>query len=261
MNAHVPQGIEVLVKKASIDPAFKASLLERGAAAAEEIGLRLEPAEAMMLAAAPREQLEAIIARTSVPQEHRRAFLGKVAAAMLAALGAVPAMAGQSRAIGSLGHTIGASGGVRPGRPSKDKSPEEASEKAPADEKEDEKENGKDGKKEDAETRLKRQVTEIVAKQFKVSEKDLKSDALLIDDLQANSTKLYTLRRQLEQQFKLTLPRKDFLKVRTVGDVINCVKKAIRRRDEKNSNPLPSPTRGVQPDRPPSISGSGGIRP
>jgi hypothetical protein len=40
-----------------------------------------------MLAAVPAAQLEAIIARTSVPQEHRRAFLGHAAAAMLAAIG------------------------------------------------------------------------------------------------------------------------------------------------------------------------------
>ena len=83
----IPRGIEVLVKKAAVDADFKTLLLERRAAAAEDIGLRLEPAEAMMLAAAPREQLEAVIAQTSVPEEHRRVFLGKVAAAMLAVLG------------------------------------------------------------------------------------------------------------------------------------------------------------------------------
>ena len=42
-----------------------------------------------MLAVVPAPQLEAIIARTSVPREHRRAFLGQAAAAMLATLGAV----------------------------------------------------------------------------------------------------------------------------------------------------------------------------
>ena len=70
----IPRGIEVLVKKAAVDAEFKALLLARRAAAADEIGLTLAPAEAMMLAVAPAEQLEAIIARTSVPSEHRRAF-------------------------------------------------------------------------------------------------------------------------------------------------------------------------------------------
>jgi len=83
----IPRGIEVLVKKAAVDGVFKELLLARRAAAAEEIGLSLQPAEAMMLAVAPAEQLEAIIARTSVPSEHRRAFLGQAASVMLAALG------------------------------------------------------------------------------------------------------------------------------------------------------------------------------
>ena len=83
----VPRGIEVLVRKAAVDPEFKKLLLEKRAESAATIGLPLDPAEAMMLDAVPAEQLEAIIAGTKVPPEHRRAFLGKVAAVMLAALG------------------------------------------------------------------------------------------------------------------------------------------------------------------------------
>jgi hypothetical protein len=85
----VPRGVEVLVKKAAVDPDFRAMLLARRADAAAEIGLTLDPAEAMMLSAVPAGQLEAIIGRTSVPAEHRRVFLGKVAAAMLATMGLV----------------------------------------------------------------------------------------------------------------------------------------------------------------------------
>ena len=83
----IPRGIEVLVKKASVDPDFKTLLLDRRAEAAEAIGLSLTLAEEKMLAAIPREQLEATIAKTTVPTEHRRAFLGTAAAVMLAALG------------------------------------------------------------------------------------------------------------------------------------------------------------------------------
>ena len=81
----IPRGIEILLKKAAVDPAFQELLLRR-AGAAESIGLVLEPAEAMMLAAAPAEQLATVIARTTVPLEHRRVFLGHAAAAMLATL-------------------------------------------------------------------------------------------------------------------------------------------------------------------------------
>ena len=83
----IPRGVEVLVKKASVDEEFREVLLAERAGAAERIGLTLDPAEALMLAAVPSEQLETIIVRTNVPTEHRRAFLGTAAAAMLAALG------------------------------------------------------------------------------------------------------------------------------------------------------------------------------
>ena len=86
--AGIPRGVEVLLKKASIDPEFRQILLERRADAAGEIGLELEPAEKAMLAGIPREQLETIISRTTVEPEHRRAFLGRVAAVMLGAVGA-----------------------------------------------------------------------------------------------------------------------------------------------------------------------------
>jgi hypothetical protein len=82
----IPRGIEVLVKKASVDRAFRQVLLERRAEAAREIGLELTAAERAMLDAIPQAQLEATIEHIKVPDPQRRAFLGQIAAAMLAAL-------------------------------------------------------------------------------------------------------------------------------------------------------------------------------
>jgi len=82
----IPRGIEVLVKKASVDPAFRRLLLEKRAEAADEIGLKLSPAEVSMLTAIPAAQLEAVIASAKVEDRHIAAFMGKVAAVMLAAL-------------------------------------------------------------------------------------------------------------------------------------------------------------------------------
>ncbi len=84
----IPRGIEILLRKASVDPAFKELLLRDRGVAAETIGLSLDPAETAMLAAIAADQLEAIIAQTVVPPEHRRVFLGKTATTMLAVLGA-----------------------------------------------------------------------------------------------------------------------------------------------------------------------------
>ena len=83
----IPRGIEVLVKKASVDPEFRKLLLSRRAAAAEEIGLELAESETAMLKVIAVEQLEAIIKSTSVTPASRRIFLGKAASVMLAAIG------------------------------------------------------------------------------------------------------------------------------------------------------------------------------
>jgi hypothetical protein len=83
----IPRGIEVLVKKASVDAEFRQLLIEKRAKAAQEIGLALDRAEQAMLSSIPGDQLEAIINQTKVTPESRRAFLGKAASVMLAALG------------------------------------------------------------------------------------------------------------------------------------------------------------------------------
>jgi hypothetical protein len=88
-SGSIPRGIEVLLKKASVDPAFKALLLAQREEAARLIDLALTPNERLILQSAPVDQLTAMIDRTKVPQEHRRVFLGHAAAAMLAALGIV----------------------------------------------------------------------------------------------------------------------------------------------------------------------------
>ena len=85
---NIPRGIEVIVKKASVDPAFKKLLLEKRADAAKTIDLKLEPSEIAMLNTVPQTQLESIISRTVVFPKQRKAFLGKVAALMVVALGA-----------------------------------------------------------------------------------------------------------------------------------------------------------------------------
>lgn len=106
----IPRGIEVLVKKAAVDPEFRRILLEKRAAAADEIGLKLEPAEVAMLNAVPAAQLESIIANTNVSEVTRSAFLGRAAAVMLAALTAT---------------TAAGCAGSRPDQPEQDSTPPE----------------------------------------------------------------------------------------------------------------------------------------
>ncbi len=88
-NRQIPRGIEVLVKKASVDAAFRDTLLTKRAVAAAQIGLELNPAETAMLTAIPESQLIGIIQNTRVSPKARPVFMGYAAAAMLAAVGVV----------------------------------------------------------------------------------------------------------------------------------------------------------------------------
>ena len=82
----IPRGIEVLIRKASVDPEFRQILLQKRAGAAEKIDLDLTEAEQAMLSNMPAEQLHKIIDNTKVNPEHRKVFLGTTAALMLAAV-------------------------------------------------------------------------------------------------------------------------------------------------------------------------------
>ena len=61
----IPHGVEVLLKKASVDPEFRTLLLEQRGDAARVIDLELTDAERQMLAHIPAEQLEQIISQAT----------------------------------------------------------------------------------------------------------------------------------------------------------------------------------------------------
>jgi hypothetical protein len=103
----IPRGVEVLLKKASVDPEFCKLLLEKRAEAARAIDLELTEAEREMLAQIPAEQLEQIIRNTKVKPEQRGVFLGTAGKLMVAALigaGVVAVL------VPSLGHTVYSAG-------------------------------------------------------------------------------------------------------------------------------------------------------
>jgi len=114
-NGAIPRGVEVLVKKAAVDPEFRRVLLERRAAAAELIGLELTASEKAMIGVVPERQLENIVAHTEVPDAQRRAFMGAAAAAMVAALGV--AAGGCNPTLGIRPEDVPATDGIRPDMP------------------------------------------------------------------------------------------------------------------------------------------------
>ena len=234
-----PRGLEVLLKKAAVDPAFKALLLTRRAEAAATIDLTLEPSEILLLRTAPSDQLEAIIARTTVPQEHRRAFLGQAAAAMLAALGIVSRGAGDE----PPDKTQPPPGEIGPTPPS-------------------------------ASEMIETHVKEVIAKRFGVEKDKVKPSASLLDLVKAGASRpmgppvvirgvmarppdnvqLTGLKRQLEKDYTIKLEGDDFFqKVKTVGDLVKAVQKAVKERPDTpvpEPKPRPDVAGGVRPDRP-----------
>lgn len=114
----LPRGIEVLLKKAAVDPAFRKSLLENPLDAACSIGLELDPIEQAMLQTISKQQLSAVIAQTTVPEPQRRAFLGHAAVVMLAALGGLALTGcGDAPTKGSRPDDSPAPTGIRPDEP------------------------------------------------------------------------------------------------------------------------------------------------
>ncbi len=210
----IPRGIEILLRKASVDPAFKELLLSQRGAAAETIGLKLEPGEAMMLTAAPAAQLEAVIARTSVPQEHRRAFLGQAAAAMLAALGAAISRP-INAAEGAVAKGIMKPAGIVVGPPvtlptKKEKTVEE-------------------------------RVIEIVSDRWNIDPKNVKRDDQYVKNLGAKPDDLVELRKEVAKKFDIKIPDDDFKKITSVGETVNYVEKALKKKAEQTAQPAQPP--------------------
>lgn len=97
----VPRGIEVLLRKAAVDPEFREVLIRERAGAADGILLALTDAERAVLSGIPEGQLRGMIGRTEVPEEQRPVFRYGAAAAMLAAVAGLALMVGCPVATGS----------------------------------------------------------------------------------------------------------------------------------------------------------------
>ena len=112
--SNIPRGIEVLVKKASVDKEFCKILLEKRAEAAVGIDLDLSEEEKAILRSIPKEQLEKIILETKVRPENKSIFLGNVGKIMLAAVAGFAVITAMCP---TLGHTVAPDvTGIRPDR-------------------------------------------------------------------------------------------------------------------------------------------------
>ncbi|RCK80110.1 MAG: hypothetical protein OZSIB_3614 [Candidatus Ozemobacter sibiricus] len=83
-GAGIPRGLEALMMKAAVDPAFLERLVTERAGLADAIGLALDPAERDMLELVPAGQLREMARLTPVPEPQRRLLAGGSAAALVA---------------------------------------------------------------------------------------------------------------------------------------------------------------------------------
>ena len=67
------------------------------------------------------------------------------------------------------------------------------------------------------------EVKKIIKEQLDVDEKDIKPEALFIDDLGADSLGTVELVLAFEEAFELDIPDEDAEKIRTVQDAINYI--------------------------------------
>ncbi len=204
----IPRGIELLMKKAAVDPEFRTLLVERRAEAASQIGLQLDPAESLMLAVVPQTQLETIIDRTTVPLEHRRAFLGKTVAAMLAAVG-VLTPGDATAAFGGCGGIrpdargeIG-SFGVRPDLPDKGA-----------------------GQIPDAQHPILAKIRAVLADVLERDPATIHFDTKPKADLEMTDDQIRAVRQSLKEAFLVPIPYHAFLQSETVGEWVDHVERA-----------------------------------
>ena len=79
-----PRGIEILLKKARVDAAFRARLLKDPLSAAASISLELSRQEIHIIDSTPQSLLQAMISNTHVPKQHVNTFRTAKTAAILA---------------------------------------------------------------------------------------------------------------------------------------------------------------------------------
>ena len=84
----IPRGIEVMLRKAKVDDAFREAFLADPMAAAKTIDLDLAETERAILSAVPAATLADMVDRIEVLEEHRSVFKGRTAAAMLSLVAA-----------------------------------------------------------------------------------------------------------------------------------------------------------------------------
>jgi acyl carrier protein len=72
---------------------------------------------------------------------------------------------------------------------------------------------------------IEEEVRRIISERLKVPESKVVPEASLIEDLGADSLDLVEMAMVLEERFKVQIPDSELEGVKTVGDVVECIRK------------------------------------
>lgn len=75
---------------------------------------------------------------------------------------------------------------------------------------------------------IEERVKEIIIDQLGVTEEEVKDSASFIDDLGADSLDTAELVMAFEQEFGISIPDEEAEKIKTVGQAVDHVKKAVK---------------------------------
>lgn len=68
-------------------------------------------------------------------------------------------------------------------------------------------------------------VREMIAKQLRIDEKTITPETRLVEDLKADSANIMVMIMDLEDQFGITVEDDQIMKLKTVGDVAEYIRK------------------------------------
>jgi len=66
-------------------------------------------------------------------------------------------------------------------------------------------------------------VKDLLVKNLNIDEAKISMEAVITDDLGADSLDVMDLVGMIEKQYSITIPQEDYAKLKTVGDVVNYV--------------------------------------
>ena len=74
---------------------------------------------------------------------------------------------------------------------------------------------------------IENKLKKMLASQLNIKEEKLVDEAKIIDDLGADSLDIVEMFMTLEEEFEITIPDDKVVELKTVGDVVNFVKKEL----------------------------------